>query len=220
MEDLTLIARQLQREISQGEEARGRLTSRTQRAQDNAYASSTVYGQKLLKTNLDLVAQRMAERLKYLRRGSAAVDAATVFKHLKEADPNVLALITMKVALDTLGKTPKPEMVQLCSAIGRAIQIELRLNFYKQQNPKLFKEVEKRFHNATGTRQKATVFRKKVQRWRHQLGQLDHLSGSQGRQLVPRWSDGRHRLDHQPSPPARNQEGLLCSLLPRVSRDA
>ena len=49
MQDLDLLARQLRRETEQGAEARHRLTNNTRQAEEKQYASSTVYGQKLLK---------------------------------------------------------------------------------------------------------------------------------------------------------------------------
>ena len=55
MHDFDLIARQLRRETEQGEHARQRLETTTRTAQERAYASSTVYGQKLLKTHLSAV---------------------------------------------------------------------------------------------------------------------------------------------------------------------
>ena len=67
--DLSLIGRQLRREIEQGEEARRRLESQTRTAHERAYGSSTVYGQKLLKTKLGLVASTQnAQRLMVGRR--------------------------------------------------------------------------------------------------------------------------------------------------------
>ena len=76
--DLSLIGRQLRREIEQGEEARRRLESQTRTAHERAYGSSTVYGQKLLKTKLGLVAEHLTKRLKHVfKRGNGAVDGAS-----------------------------------------------------------------------------------------------------------------------------------------------
>ena len=157
--NLSLIARQLKHETAQANEARQRLASSTTKGEEGAYASSTIYGQTLLKANIDRVAKRIRDRLHLLRRGSAAVDAVTVFKHLKNADPNVLALLTMKVPMDVLGKESKPQLLQLTRPIGRAVETELRLNWYHEQDKDLYKQIEKRFHSSTGTRQKATVFK-------------------------------------------------------------
>ena len=110
------------------------------------------------------MAKRIRDRIHLLRRGTAAVDAATVFKHLKDADPNTLALLTMKVSLDVLGKESKPQLVQLTLPIGKAVETELRLNWYFKQDKDLYRQTEKYFHGSTGTRQKATVFKLRFNR--------------------------------------------------------
>jgi DNA-directed RNA polymerase len=70
--------------------------------------------------------------------------------------------------MDQLGQSQGPihnrkasqlTYVKLASAIGRALQVEMRLQWYRKENPELFKGVTKRFHGGTGTRQKLTVYR-------------------------------------------------------------
>ena len=53
-EDLELFSRQLSRETHQSDEATTRLRNRTKRAESKSYASSTIYGQSLLKITLAL----------------------------------------------------------------------------------------------------------------------------------------------------------------------
>ena len=159
-EDLSLVSRQLQRETQSHEEARIRLQSKTKIAEDKSYASSTMYGRKAVKVLLDPVAQCITKRLFTLRRGSAAVDAVEVYKHLADADPHSLALITMKVVLDVLGKEPEPGLQELTTKIGAAVQLELRMIYYAEQEPELYKRTEFFFHKSAGTQQKATVFKR------------------------------------------------------------
>jgi len=157
-DDLSLVARQLERETNQKVEANLRLSTRTRRAEDKSYASSTVYGQAILRKNVGRVAKRLKDRLQFLRKGTGSVDAATVYKHLKETDLNVVALITMKVCLDVLGKESRPQLAELTIPIGRAIETELKLNYYHSSDKDLYKQIEANFHSSTGTRQKNTVF--------------------------------------------------------------
>ena len=158
MTDMTLVARQLRREIEQGEEARQRLADNTKRAEDKAYASSTVYGQKLLKHATGTIAEHMAKSLKNIGRGKGAVDAATVYNTLKNADVEILAVLALKVSLDKLAQESSPSPVQLMEAIGSAIELELKLQWYKANDRSLFDRVSKGFHASTGTRQKGTVY--------------------------------------------------------------
>lgn len=157
--DLHQVARQLERETQAQAEQRHRIKSRTRRAEERCYGSATIYGQKLIKTFVGQVGELMAERLHLLRRGTAGIDGATVYKHLQGADADRLALLTMKVCLDVLAKEHKPQLCDLTLAIGRSIEIDLRLEFYLSRDPDLYKRVESMFHGSTGTRQKATVFR-------------------------------------------------------------
>ncbi len=157
-DDFNLISRQLQRETQAHEEARHRLINATRDASDRSYASSTVYGRQAIKGLLEPVAKRIEERMFTLRRGSAAVDAVEVYAHLKEADSQSLALITMKTVLDVLGKDSAPPLQELTTRVGANVQLELRLTYYAQQEPELYKKTEYFFHKSTGTGQKATVF--------------------------------------------------------------
>ena len=164
MNDYTLIARQLQRETTAAEEARHRFLTRHKQAEDNSYASSNVESRAAIRKFLEPIAKRIEERLFTLRRGTAAVDAEAVYKHLKDADPYNLSLITLKSALDVLGKDPEPQLQDITTAIGKNVQIELRLDYYARENPELYKHVEKFFHGSKGTAQKATVFKLKFAR--------------------------------------------------------
>ena len=131
MTDLTLIARQLRRETEQGAEARKRLTANTKRAEQKTYASSTVYWQALLKHATGTIAEHMGASLKHAAKGRGGQDFKVCFTHLKGADPEVLAVLALKVALDQLAQDDKPTPVNLARAIGSAIEVELKLQWYQ-----------------------------------------------------------------------------------------
>ena len=158
--DLSLVSRQLQRETQSHEEARVRLQTKTRAAEDKSYASSTIYGRKAVKALLDPVATRIRKKYGALSSGTAGLDAVEVVQHLKDADPHSLALITMKVVLDVLGKEPEPGLQELTTKIGASVQLELRMIYYAEQEPELYKRTEFFFHKSAGTKQKATVFKR------------------------------------------------------------
>ena len=162
--DLELFSRQLARETHQSDEATTRLRNRTKKAENKSYASSTIYGQSLLKNYVGVISKSLLNRLQYLRKGGGAVDAATVYKHLKDTDMKVITVITMKVCLDVLGKEIKPQLADLTISIGKAIETELRLDYYYKKDKKLFDLITHKFHPSTGTRQKATVYRLRFNR--------------------------------------------------------
>lgn len=154
------ISRQLKRETEAHVHAVDQLQRKYLDANSKSYGSSTVVGQAAQRHFLRPIAEKVAERMFVLRRGQAAVDAETVYRRLKDADPEVLALLALKVCLDVLGKNQEPSLQDLCVPIGMAVQTQLRLDFYFQENPDLYNKVEYYFHSGTGTRQKATVFKR------------------------------------------------------------
>ena len=158
MNETELIARQLRRETEQGLEARKRLEKNTKKAESKAYASSSTYGQKLLKHSTGVIAEHMSNSLKNIGRGKGAVDGPTVYNHLKGADTEVLAVLALKVALDLLAQDDKPVPQELAASIGSSFEVELKLQWYKKMDKGLFRNITTSFHASTGTRQKATVY--------------------------------------------------------------
>lgn len=177
-----LISRQLQREMQSHEEARLRFQNSTREAEDRSYASSTLYGRKAINGLLEPVAERLKERYGALSSGKAGLDAVEVVNHLKGADPYSMALITMKVVLDVLGKDPQPSLQDLTTKVGAAVQLELRMNYYAIQEPDLYKKTEFFFHKAAGTKQKATVFKRAFNKeeinWPVWSNTINHKVGS------------------------------------------
>ena len=182
MTDLELVARQLRRETEAAEEARHNLQKRRAAANERSYASSNIESRKAIAANLEAVAERIQGRMAMLSSGRAALDAETVVSHLKSADPQTLALIAMKTALDVLGKDPFPLLQDLTTGIGANVQLELRMTYYAQENPELYKKVEKHFHSSTGTAQKATVFKLRFNRegieWDRWSNTVNHKVGN------------------------------------------
>lgn len=180
--NLSLIARQLQRETQAAEEAKHRLRKNHRQACENSYASSNVDSRAAISKFLDPIAARIQRRYGSLSSGKSGMDASSIVNHLKAADPHILALITMKTALDVLGKDPEPQLQDITTKIGRNVQTELRLAYYAEENPELYKKVEQHFHKSTGTRQKATVFKLRFARegveWAKWSNTVNHKVGN------------------------------------------
>ncbi|MCP4973785.1 MAG: hypothetical protein GY914_08960, partial [Prochlorococcus sp.] len=180
--DLDLVARQLQRETQAAEEAATRLKAKHKQACDNSYGSSNIESRKAINTFLAPIAERIQKKYGVLTSGKAGMDYETIVKHLKDADPYILALLTMKSALDVLGKDPEPQLQDITTAIGKNVQLEIRLTYYAQENPELYKKTEHYFHPSTGTRQKATVLKLRFQRegveWDKWSNTINHKVGN------------------------------------------
>ncbi|MCP9877331.1 DNA-directed RNA polymerase [Cyanobium sp. A2C-AMD] len=162
--DADRLARQLALETRQKLEAEDRLARRTLAAEQRSYASSSVYGKKLLEAALAATAAAVQARLGRISNGIPGPDHRLIAEKIATADHRVLALIALKVSLDVMGAKGTGDggrftYTKLAMAVGLAVQTELRLSWYQQQDPELFSTINRRFHRGTGTRQKATVYK-------------------------------------------------------------
>jgi DNA-directed RNA polymerase len=168
--DADRLARQLALEVRQKAEAEDRLERRTRAAEQRSYASASVYGKKLLEASLAAVAAEIASRIGRISNGIPGPDHKLIADKIAQADHRVLALIAMKMTLDATvsgysgGHVSQLNYTKLAMLVGHAVQTELRLSWYQEQDPELFRQVKRSFHQGTGTRQKATVFKLKYNR--------------------------------------------------------
>lgn len=153
-----LVEEQLKREFLMKDEAEQRLDSRVFKAREKMYESSTPYGRKILKASLAILVEQLKNKMTSLRRGTAAVDAEAVYARLKDADLEVIAVISLKVIMDVLGSEAHPSVVTLTQKVGNAIQAQLRLDYYHSVDPGLYGAVVRKFHSSSGTQQKLRHF--------------------------------------------------------------
>ena len=168
MQETDRIVRQLALETAMDAEGQARLGTRTRRAEQNTYGSATAWGKSALKGFLGRAADVIQLRLGKLSNGQAGPDHKLIADRIGNSDPEVLALLSLKICFDFLGTIKAGRKAEsfvdfgkLGSAIGQAVQTELRLSWYKGMDPKLFKAVATRFHKSTGSRQKVTNFRRR-----------------------------------------------------------
>jgi DNA-directed RNA polymerase len=158
-QDLELQLRQLGIEGEAHNVAAELLLERMTKAEQRQYASSTVYGRSIINGALSVAAEHIATRFKGITNGRAGTDYSRVRACLEKLDPAVIALITLKVAIDRLGRTEHKQLKlsELVSAVGHALHTESRLSEFRKQNRRLFNFIRSNFHSGTGTRQKDTV---------------------------------------------------------------
>ena len=151
------IERQFQRELESKAEGKARLIARTRRAEDKTYASSTVYGKALVQLSITATSEVITKSVKRALNGQCGVNALCAYR-VREADPEVLAVITAKCCLDLFGKDLSPAYGQLCERAGDAVHDELKISHLQRQAPKLYDDIRSHFKHTTGTRQKAYNF--------------------------------------------------------------
>lgn len=157
MPTTALIERQFQRELEAKSEAKARLIARTRRAEDRCYASSTVYGKPLIEASIEQTSQKIRETVQRALNGQCGVNAVIAYK-MRDADPEVLSVLTAKCCLDLFGKEISPAYGQLCERVGDAVHDELKITHLRIQAPKLYESIAQHFKHTTGTRQKAYNF--------------------------------------------------------------
>lgn len=151
------LERQVQRELEARAEGKARLIARTRAAEERTYASSTCYGKALVQSSVEATARVMYEKINRILRGRAAINAVCAYR-VRDADPEVLAVLTAKCCLDLFGKEIKPAYGQLCDRVGHAIHDELKISYLQRQAPSLYKEVVSHFKHTTGLHQKSYNF--------------------------------------------------------------
>jgi hypothetical protein len=158
-QDLELQLRQLGLEGQAHGVAAELLLERMNKAEERQYSSSTIYGRKIINEALPVAAEHIAARFKDITNGRSGKDYARVRACLEKLEPDVIALIALKVTIDRLGRTDekKLKLSELVNAAGHALQTEARLSEFRKQNRRLFNYIQGNFHAGTGTRQKDTV---------------------------------------------------------------
>jgi DNA-directed RNA polymerase len=153
--EIDRLGEQMQLERLLHEEAIFKLQAKTETAIESKYYSSTVQGVALVRTALDAVSTVMRNRWKTVSC-KPGPDHAEITALLRGANFDTLALIGLRVLLDQLMiRGTKTEYVGYCMSIGGAIQKELRMEFYKEEAPELYRAIAKsRFHKGSGAHYK------------------------------------------------------------------
>jgi len=157
MATTALIERQYQRELEAKAEGKARLIARTRKAEDRTYASSTVYGKPLVEASIELTATKIRETVQRALNGQSGVNAIIAYK-MRDADPEILSVITAKCCLDLFGKDFSPSYAQLCERVGDSVHDELKITHLRIQAPNLYENIVSNFNHTTGMRQKSYNF--------------------------------------------------------------
>ena len=173
-----LIARQFQRELQAHQEGVSRLREATSRAEAQAYASSSVYGNKLVGQGLNLVTDAIEAKRSKIAAGSTGEFAAHV-RLLEGVPSSTLALITLKVAVDRvfntdqrLSRVPAVHR-QVCGAYGDLVRTigmrvfdECLLRQFAAAEPEAFGSTT--IHQSKGYAYRVAKYRARMRRISHE----------------------------------------------------
>lgn len=138
--NITDTQRQIELEQEMREEGISRynrnLLKKIQRGQE----SQTSYGQYLLAVTLEKLEQEIASYVDNCLKGRTGKNS-TASKYLQLIEPEVVAVLSLRVALNKL--TTNMTMVSVAGYIGGAIEDEIRTRSFEEQNPSLYRVVMK-----------------------------------------------------------------------------
>ena len=157
---------QLERDaISQGLK---RLHKNTYDLESKSYASATVYGAASIDTLLPLVVARIEDTTARLTKGQAGKAFKEIQQYLADVEPLVAAALAVKLTFDKVFsyKDKSNQTVNVCDAIGLAVEQECQMRHYETHAPGLLHVLKENYwHRSIGTQQKIVVIRTLMNRY-------------------------------------------------------
>ena len=156
------IAEQVELERDQIRLGLQRLRENTKKLEEKDYASASVYGVASIDSLLPLVVARIEETNNRIRERKNGRAFAEIKRYLADVEPLAAAAISLKLTFDKVFsfKEGSNHMVEVCRAIGRAVEDECQMRFYEQEAPGLLNILKKNYwHKSSGTQQKVTIIR-------------------------------------------------------------
>ena len=145
-----------------------RLRKNTRDLEDKSYASASVYGCSSISTLLPLVTKRIEDTNLRIRKGCIGKSFKEIHQFLEPIDPGAAAAIALKITFDKVFsyRDGANRLVDVCDAIGTAVEQEAQMQFYEKNCPGLLETIKKNYwHNTTGTHQKFVIVRTLIQRY-------------------------------------------------------
>lgn len=118
-----------------------RFWERFEKLKQGGHLSETDAGILILKGKVDCVASAIRTFLAECESGKPGRRHAA-YHHMKSLDSSVMAFITLKRIIDTVGESKaQPDLQFIAKRIGRAIEDEARLSVFAKENKKLFTKI-------------------------------------------------------------------------------
>jgi len=167
------IDEQVQLERDQIRQGLKRLRDNTRRLEESNYSSASVYGIASIDTLLPRVIDRIEETNNRLRERKNGRTFKEIQRYISGLEADAAAAITCKITFDKVFgyKDNSNVIVNVCDAIGKAVEDECHIRHYEEHAPGLLNVLKKNYwHKACGTHQKITVIttlmnRCDVKRW-------------------------------------------------------
>jgi DNA-directed RNA polymerase len=168
------IDEQVELERDQIRQGLKRLRDNTRKLEEKEYASAAIYGVASLDVLLPLVVQQIEDTNNRIHQGKTGQAFKEIAQYLSDLEPLAAAAITCKLTIDKVFsvKEGSNQLVNVCDAIGQAVEAECQMRHYEFHAPGLLDVLKKNYwHRSIGTHQKVVVIqtlmnRYDVQQWR------------------------------------------------------
>ena len=145
-----------------------RLHKNTYNVEAKDYASASIYGAASINTLIPLVVKQIEDTAEYgIKRGKNGVAFKEIHQYLSDIEPLAAAGITCKIIFDKVFsfREENSKVVNICDAIGTALEQECQMRFYEREVPGLLNTIKKNYwHSSCGTQQKFTTVRTMMNR--------------------------------------------------------
>ena len=162
------IDEQVQLEREQIRLGLSRLAENTKKLEAKSYASATIYGV----TSMELLLPHLVAHIEKTTHDRLIRGTGHQFQLIKEyvaqLEPLASAAIALKITFDKVFsvKEGSDQVVEVCDAIGAAIEAECQMRHYERSAPGLLNILKKNYwHNASGTHQKLVSIRTLMNRY-------------------------------------------------------
>ena len=153
----SLVEEQYQLERDQKSQGLKNLNDNTMKLEDKSYASASVYGIASIDTILPKVVARIDETKRRIHEGHGGVAFKDIHNRLACLESLAAAAISCKITFDKVFsfKEGSNFAVNVCDAIGHAVEDECQMRYYEEVAPGLLVTLKKNYwHKSKGTKQK------------------------------------------------------------------
>ena len=155
-----LIDRQVEQERLQIHLGERNLEKNTAKAEDKAYASSTIYGVASIQELIPHVEKAIEGIGNRIREGKNGVAFKEIKEYLADIEPLIASGITCKVVFDKVFSYKSDTdnlLTNVYDSIGKAVMQECQMRYYQRKAPGLLHVLKENYwHRACGTQQKLT----------------------------------------------------------------
>jgi DNA-directed RNA polymerase len=140
-----------------------RLHRNTYNVESKEYASASIYGVASLETLIPLVITEIETTTSRIKERKNGVAFKEIAAYLADLEAFAAAAITCKITFDKVFsfRDDSNVLVNVCDAIGQAVEQECQMRFYESECPELLNYLkEKYWHKASGTQQKFVNIRR------------------------------------------------------------